>query len=894
VKKQYLLILEEVTQLRMELRHLKGRSDRIDKMFGKLERLLGEDEPLESHSEPNVVSEGESGTHQITTFTDLDPGYGVIIEGSKDETFDTVHAEDSGLASFLMRPTRILEVNWGTGTAGAINNSFNPWKLFFENETIADKIRYYNNLSCKLHVKFVVNGNSFLYGRVLVSYEPLHTFNQMPLANITFTDYIPRSQRPLIMLNPTTNEGGTMELPYMFPNNYMNIPKADWDDMGEITMSDLVPLQHATGAAGEASVTVYAWASDIVLTTPTALESQSKNTSAGKKKKTMSTSKSSKSDEYGKGIISKPASAIAAGAGWLSNLPTIGPYARATQMVATGIGQAASLFGYSRPPVLEGPCTTKLISSSPFANTDRQDTVMKLSLDSKQELTIDPRVAGAPGDDHMGIYELVQKESLLTQFDWNLPIPGGNVVGDQLFAANVTPSLCTTEDSGNTVYMTPMAWMSQLFRYWHGPVKFRFQVVASNFHKGRLLITYDPNQFTSATENRVYSEVVDISETTDFEVEIGWGISLPWRTVGRTGRPVGSLFEEFVNDDTVLPYSETNANGQLVVTVLNDLTSPGDNATAPGITVNVWVSGGDSMKFGVPTSDRIQDMSVFPLESQSLFVSHSASGVDAKTDKSSMENKPGETMSLSVNSESNNDHMMEVFFGEHIVSLRDLFRRYVYSTPWQIPGVTSDNNNIFLFTKVFPFYRGTMAQGVPGIYDYLGVDAENYSVNPSVTIPLTYCAPAYMAWRGGIRKKLVNNTGDTVGTMLVGVTRKHFQTVPPGWRVENYNDTIDVVRRCNYARESFAGQELSMVRNTGMVEVEFPYYQRMRFSSPRITHPREIQSDSYEYVVMDAYGGDTLNKRNFLHEYVSTAEDFSLIYFINVPVMYRYDFVAQA
>jgi hypothetical protein len=882
----------------MELRQLKGRADRIDKMFGKLELLLGEDKPLDSHSEPVVATEGESGEHQITTFTDLDPGYGVSIAGAKDETFDTVQTDDSELASFLMRPTRILTANWGTGASGAINTTFNPWKLFFENATIADKIRYYNNLSCKLHVKFVVNGNSFLYGRVLVSYEPLHTLSQIPLANITFTDYIARSQRPMFMLNPMTNEGGTMELPFMFPQNYMSIPGAEWDDMGEITLSDLVSLEHATGLSGAASVTVYAWASDVVLTTPTALESQSKNISSGKKKKkkknTMTTTKSSKSDEYGMGIISKPASAIAAGAGWLANIPAIAPYARATQMVASGIGQAASLFGYSRPNVIEGPCTTKLVSTSPFANTDRHDTVMKVSLDSKQELTIDPRVTGAPGDDHMGIYELIQKESLLTQFSWDLPTAGGNVVGDQLFAANVTPTLSATANSGNTVYMTPMTWISQMFQFWHGPIKFRFQVVASNFHKGRLLITYDPNQFTDTTENRVYSEVVDISETTDFEVEIGWGNPRPWLNVGTVGQPLGTLFEEYVNDDTILPFSDGRSNGQLAVTVLNELTTPGDEATAPGITVNVWVCAGDSMRLAVPIGTRIQDMSILPLESQSLLISHSDAGVDAKTDKSSQENKPGETMTMNVNAESTNDHYMEVFYGEHVVSLRDLFRRYVYAMPWEILGSTDAYNTTYLFTKVFPYYRGAMPSGVAGVYNYTGTDVQSYSVNPCCTIPLTYCAPAYMAWRGGIRKKLINNTDTLMNTMVQGVTRKPYSAVAPGWRNEIYQNVIDVTRRSEMARESFAGQELTVVRNTGMLEVEFPYYQRNRFSSPRIYKPREIQSDSYEYVQISSNAGSTSGEDNFLHEYVSTAEDFTLIYFINVPTMYRYDLVEQS
>lgn len=300
------------------------------------------------------------------------------------------------------------------------------------------------------------------------------------------------------------------------------------------------------------------------------------------------------------------------------------------------------------------------------------------------------------------------------------------------------------------------------------------------------------------------------------------------------------------------------------------------------------------MKFAVPIGSRIQNMSILPLESQSLLISHSDAGVDAKTDKSSMENKPGETMTMAVNSESTNDHTMEVFFGEHVVSLRDLFRRYVYTTPWETLKSSNGYVTNYLFTKVFPYYRGTMPSGVPGVYDYTGTDTNDYSVNPSCTIPLTYCAPAYMAWRGGIRKKLINNTDTWINSMVNGVTRKPYSSVAPGWRQEVYTNQVDVLNRSELARDSFAGQELTTVRNTGMIEVEFPYYQRERFGSPRIYKPREIQSDSYEYVEVCSNAGSTSSETNFLHEYVSTAEDFTLIYFINVPTMYRYEYIAEA
>jgi hypothetical protein len=355
-------------------------------------------------------------------------------------------------------------------------------------------------------------------------------------------------------------------------------------------------------------------------------------------------------------------------------------------------------------------------------------------------------------------------------------------------------------------------------------------------------------------------------------------------------QPLGALHEEFVNDDTPLPFSSGRSNGQLTITVLNELTTPGDEASSPGISVNVWASAGDSMKFAVPIGTRIQDLSVMPFESQSLLISHSDAGVDAKTDKSSMENKPGETMTLTVNAEANTDHTMEVFFGEHVVSLRDLFRRYVYHMPWKNLDLDNEYSTVYLNAKVFPYYRGTLPPGTTGVLQYAADPTTVYSVNPCCTIPLTYCAPAYMAWRGGIRKKIVDNLGVTVSTSMRGVTRKPFTLEIPGIRREVYTDEINLLQRSALARESFAGQELTYVRNTGMIEVEFPYYQKSRFSSPRIYKPLEVQSDSYEYVDISSNSGSFAARNNYVQEYVSTAEDFTLIYFINVPRMYRYEF----
>jgi hypothetical protein len=206
------------------------------------------------------------------------------------------------------------------------------------------------------------------------------------------------------------------------------------------------------------------------------------------------------------------------------------------------------MFGYSRPPEIGGVTPVKTVAASAFATTDQTDTVLKLTLDSKAETTIDARTVGLSSDDHMGIYDIAQKESFLTQFNW-VTYEVGDVPGTILFTSNVTPSLSNNTSAGQQINMTPMAMMSQMFTYWHGSITYRFQIVASNFHKGRLRIQYDPNEHTSVDENKQYTEIVDIAETRDFEITVGWGQNVPFLDIAQCGQDINSagIYNEYAN-----------------------------------------------------------------------------------------------------------------------------------------------------------------------------------------------------------------------------------------------------------------------------------------------------------------------------------------------------------
>lgn len=289
----------------------------------------------------------------MVSFKDQNPSYTYSVDSQPDETFKTAENNDADLGSFFSRPIKI-DYSWSTSVPDFYQN-FNPWTTFFENPRVINRISNFNNLRCKLHVKFLINGNGFHFGRLMANYKPLHLSDDFYVdRGLSRLDNVAASQRPHIYLDPTTSSGGDMILPFFWPKNYLSIPRQEWREMGEISIRTLQNLQHANGASDIARISVFIWAEDVTLSIPTSTEPGGLVPQSGE-------------DEYGKGPISRPASIVARVMGQLTTVPYIGQYARATEIAASAINGMATMFGYSRPNTLS--------DIEPYKPTDRKSVV---------------------------------------------------------------------------------------------------------------------------------------------------------------------------------------------------------------------------------------------------------------------------------------------------------------------------------------------------------------------------------------------------------------------------------------------------------------------------------------------------------------------------------------
>jgi len=200
------------------------------------------------------------------------------------------------LQEFFSRPIKLLDLDWAAG--GQLVAYVDPWTTFFENPRVANRLVNYHLLRARMHVRIMVNGNSFYYGRMLASYRPLPGFDQFSTSRVDVpNDMIQESQRPHVFINPTESQGGDLILPFIWQSNALQIPQREWSQMGTLVLRSFDVLKHANGSTDPLTISIFAWAEDVHLSIPTSNQFGALEPQAGP-------------DEYS-GIVSKPANVVA-------------------------------------------------------------------------------------------------------------------------------------------------------------------------------------------------------------------------------------------------------------------------------------------------------------------------------------------------------------------------------------------------------------------------------------------------------------------------------------------------------------------------------------------------------------------------------------------------------
>lgn len=838
---------------------------------------------------------------QNVHFIDGDTPWSYDVAHTDDPTTQLAGFSDAQMGDFLSRPLKIREYQWLPGSQ--LFKVFNPWDDFFSNSDIKEKINRFRNLRCNLKMKVLVNGNSFYYGRALLSYNPYLTNDQVTVNRAFFEqDLVQASQKPHILLDPCSSQGGEMTLPFIWPENYLDITKSGWQsEMGRVVIHDFDVLHHANGGTDPITVSVFVWAENLTLSVPTTSQVQSAYSNrpldkfgfpepyveqASSKKKAKKVNNTTNNDEFSKdGLISKPASAIAKAADALSMIPVLTPYAKATSMVATKIGQVARLFGYSRPQVLQDTRAYMPRYMGNLSNSDTAETLVKLSLDSKNELSIDTRVMGLGGHDELTINSIAQRSSYWKQFKW-----AESSVADSLLASMIVSPVYVQTLSAPPVtelHMTALSYAVAPFDLWQGSIKFRFNVICSEYHRGRLRIVYNPTRNPSGAIpfNQTYSTIIDITEDRDFEYEVKWADIRAWGYL--TGARQYAGVDAFSTTSPVQG-GGLQDNGTLSVYVVNELATP--STTPADVKVQVWVSAGDDFAVAAPTTKGLSQMSPYKQQAD-------VAPSEALIQTTDCSNAPDCAPSIETFGTSSDmiweDNQYLVYQGERIMSFRELLRRYQYHNSY-FPGKIGSGYRMISFELTnFPYYRGWDPLGQDSAVDSTGGDSPYTFCTMTL---LNWLTPAFALRRGSLRHKaMVVGKSPSGNSSSFHVARKNLLGVDNTGSGRSLVGSDAEVRKNlqQTFRPSLGGTHVTPVSQNPCLEYETTFYT----IGERFVPARELSyyagdksntasHQGHELSLETEGNGTDANTR--IDKYISIGEDFQLGMYVGPPIFYFY------
>jgi hypothetical protein len=607
------------------------------------------------------------------------------------------------IIDFLKKPVRARTGNFLTSDSGIFQTLYLPSDIFANslNPAIYNKILGVQLMRADIVLTLTVNAVRFQQGRYILAFcpsggapvnqPPFQAFFRAHAANLMHI-----TQLPHVEIDLSTQTSVQLVIPYSSGKTHYQLSTTTvYASAGE---SFLYAYSALVAGSGPTSVPYNLWVNfdNVELTGATVVQS---NFSV--------TSKEQRSG--GVGPISGVFTKVAEVSSILSEVPLLSSVASPLSWASEILARSAKALGFSKPIVLNLPSRVTRSGLPYGASSDGASTAHPLGLVSTNEVMVFSG-AGATQIDEMSIDFIKQQFAWAQTVTWS----SSNSTGDLLTTLGANPILYSAV-LPQGVSTTPVQFLASSFRYWRGGLKFRFKIVKTEFHSGRLVVSFAPyaeqevGGITPTLDQTIYlhREVIDLRLSSEFEICI-----------------------PYVSSD-LYQYTYYGYNpGNLFVHVLDPLIAP--SSVSNSVTILIEVAGAPDLEFAVPMG---QDYDVFcPATTQSGYSLFKCA--DMGSDSSSI--LPS-----------------SVAVGEKVQSIRQLLKRLQYSISVNgIPNATAGTSlQIFPFTlnpamqfntNTSNIYRGAYHTDMFTKFSMCyalssgGVRIVAYPLKPTVTNPISH------------------------------------------------------------------------------------------------------------------------------------------------------------
>lgn len=483
------------------------------------------------------------------------------------------------MEKFMERMILIDRYTWDANL-GVIQ--IDPLKELLNDRELRKKLDNNRILHACIKVKIVVNATKFHIGRatasVLQSPNP-----KLPYQDGFLPEHMPtlalQMQLPHLFIDPSTSSAGEFCIPMMLRKEGYDLTDLAEEVVALVHIVPTTPLKLATSGVPRAGISVYASLEGVSLSVPTP---EVLPTRFSEVQETSISARLEKVKNY---------------ASLLTDVPTIAPYARGTEIIASLGGKLASRMGFSKPPSMEASKGYHKTYGESFSSTHQQSTAVSLTYDPKCETTVDPRIAGVDVPDEMSFSHLVSQDCAIHRFTWASSAVDGSVIYSTAMNPTSVPEIDGSPPALRYV-IPPVAHVAGVHKYWRGTVRIRLQLVTSQIASGRLRLLFGPQGFSSTVPYNVTKSVIwDIHETHDISFDLPWAVPQPYLRIPDFSHP-GQM---------ETGYDLATTNGMFQVRVENELVGP--EGELPGAEVLVSMSIPD-LEVWEPTLENITSFRV--------------------------------------------------------------------------------------------------------------------------------------------------------------------------------------------------------------------------------------------------------------------------------------------
>nr|ULF99814.1 MAG: structural polyprotein [Dicistroviridae sp.] len=787
---------------------------------------------------------------------------------------------DHSVKDFLSRPIVVSSPSslWSTADPQGFQlATYNFPDQLILNEMYQEKLKGFVGLRATLNIRVQVNSQPFQAGRLMLQYIPYAQYMVDRVATINGT-LQGRSGCPRVDLDLSVGTEVTMEIPYVSPHAFYNLVTAQ-GTFGSIYLVVYSPLQDLTGIAS-VEYTVWAWLTNVEIEYPTGAPinttfgpqiAEVERASAHMELVQLANNKSPS------GGVGK----IASGLQDLSRIPIVGNIFTKPAWISAQAANILKLLGFSKPTAQGMLCESKLRGQARMANFNGMDMSHKLALSCDNEVETQPGLAGTSIDE-MALTHVTSIPNYWATFTWPTSLSVGTIYQDLITPTKIKAVSTSITDRYVT---THMGYVANTFGLWRGSLVYTFKFVKTQFHSGRLMISFFPFAYntdgttSNGDVNKCYRMIVDLRDSTEVSFTVPYVSSRPWMNTTKLDATIL---------DTGAKYKYTAATGVIQVDILNQLKAT--NTVVGDIEVLVEVAGGPDLKFANPTCPNYVPYSgALTVDDSFEIIDKAMAHMFLGTNESIQRNEaqlgqfPASIDSRTIES---NWSPEALCIGEKILSIRQLVKRFGFVGSATYNDATNNAAIIAPFLVVPPqssvtdkqavtqfeywyslyaFWRGSMR------WKAMGASA------PSESGPITFSTQP-------VSVKQFAALGDSMNSLLLATLTSTSPITT--FNTSAYGDVAN----------SLPSETIIFPNVEGMMEFEVPYY-NVSHITPAVygSAPSSITNTNFflgnappQLVVFQGLSPPSTTNLQQFNFFRAPGDDFSFFYLLGVPPLVNF------